>query len=231
MMGAMGPFSPSEFFSLAGFSHREVWQEDDAVWDALRHLEGYLGSLPLGKKEIPIPPGVYLERPEAISIGAGTILEPGVYIKGPCVIGAGCIIRHGAYLRERVILGEKCVVGHSAELKHAIVLPQSSVTHFVYLGDSIVGRRVNLGAGVKCANLRMDLQEVGFLYGGRRIKTGLKKMGAILGDGVQVGCNAVLNPGTLAGPDAKIYPLVSARGWIAARATVTGKKAESRVEA
>ncbi len=211
---AMDPFSPERFFSLERFAHNEMWKENLPVWSAIDALLPYLESCRLGKIESKIPEGVYLENREQISIGPNVIFEPGAFLQGPCIIGAGSEIRHGAYLRGGVILGEGCVVGHAAEIKHAILLDGAHATHFVYAGDSILGNKVNLGAGVKCANLRLDRKEVSILFEGAKVRTGLRKFGAIVGDGAQIGCNAVLNPGTILGRNALCYPLVHASGVI-----------------
>jgi NDP-sugar pyrophosphorylase family protein len=210
------------FFSLGQYRHKLLWKEGEPVWSALHQVKNYLASW-THRIEVKIPKGVYVEHPELVSIGKGTILEPGVYIQGPCVIGKGCVIRHGAYIREGVILGDGCAVGHSAELKHSILLDSASAAHFVYVGDSIIGRAANLGAGVKCANLRLDRKEVTVLVEGKRWKTGLKKMGAIVGDGVQIGCNCVLNPGTLVGRGSSCYPLVNLSGFIPSGSLVKGE--------
>ena len=209
----------SLFFSLRRFAHQSLWKDDAPPWAALSILKNYLSQWS-HKIEIDLPPYVHLERPELISIGKGTIIEPGVYIQGPCIIGRDCIIRHGAYLRDSVICGDHCAIGHSAELKNSILLDSAAATHFVYVGDSILGNRVNLGAGVKCANLRLDRKEILAYFEGRKIKTGLKKWGAVIGDGCQIGCNSVLNPGTLMGQDSICPPLVSLGGYIPPRSRI-----------
>lgn len=154
------------------------------------------------------------------------MIEPGVYIQGPCIIGKNCVIRHGAYIREGVICGDYCQIGHSAELKHSILLNHACATHFVYVGDSILGNEVNLGAGVKCANLRLDRSEVVVAWNGKRVKTGLKKLGAIVGDRVQIGCNCVLNPGTLIGKESFSHPLLNLSGYIPPRSQMSAKGRE-----
>jgi NDP-sugar pyrophosphorylase family protein len=113
-----------------------------------------------------------------------------------------------------VILGDGCVIGHGSELKNAILLDGAHAAHLCYVGDSVVGPKANLGAGVKCSNLRLDSREISVICDGQKIKTGLKKLGAILGEGVQVGCNCVLNPGTLIGKKSEIYPLLNVGGWV-----------------
>lgn len=200
------------FFDISNFSHKALWQEGLPVWSPLKLLKDYFNSLHLGKIEVEIPDGVFLKHPELISIGKGTVIEPGVFIVGPCVIGENCVISHGAYLRGYVILGDGCVIGHSAEIKHSILLNGAKATHFVYVGDSIIGAGANLAAGVKCANLRLDRQEVA--------GTGMKKFGAIVGDGVQIGCNCVINPGTFIEKGAICYPLLTIGGTILAGSLV-----------
>jgi len=216
----MDEFAPSSFFSLKRYAHASLWKEGQPVWAALAELENYFLRYGSYRIEIEIPPGVHLVRPEMISIGKGTILEPGVYIQGPCILGKECVIRHGAYLRGGVLAGDRCAVGHSAEIKHSILLDQVNATHFTYVGDSILGNGVNLGAGVKCANLRLDRKEISIKMGAGKVKTGLKKMGAILGDHCQIGCNCVLNPGTIIGPHTLSPALVSLSGTLPARAQV-----------
>lgn len=210
------------FFSLDGFVHAALWKKGEAVWSALLHIKEYLKKERF-KIQIDVPKTAHLIHPETISIGEGTVLEPGVMIQGPCIIGRNCVIRHGAYIREDVIIGDDCQVGHSAELKHSILLNGAAATHFVYVGDSILGRFVNLGAGVKCANLRLDRNEVSVFSSGTKWKTGLKKFGAIIGDHVQIGCNSVLNPGTLVGKESFSYPLMNLKGFIPPRSQVDQK--------
>lgn len=214
---------PAElFFSLRRFAHRALWKEKSFVWSPLIHLELYLQESLRHQIAVSVPPGVTIDRPDQVSIGEGTILEPGVYIQGPCVIGRQSVLRHGAYLRGPVILGDYCVIGHSAEIKHSILLDFSSAAHLVYVGNSIVGNRVNLGAGVKCANVRFDRKEVPLFFEGKKIRTGLFKLGSIIGDRSHVGCNAVLNPGTLLGKESICYPLVNAQGYFPVGSRIKG---------
>lgn len=201
------------FFSLSRFAHRELWKEGKPIWEPLLLLEDYFKQATF-QIEIKVPAGVFLERPELISIGKGVILEPGVFIQGPCILGKECIIRHGAYLRGGVICGDRCAIGHAAEIKQSILLDFAAATHFTYVGDSIIGSAANLGAGVKCANLRLDRKEV---------RPGMKKFGACIGDKVQIGCNCVLNPGTCIGKESVVYPLLNFGGKIAPKSRITGK--------
>lgn len=212
----MPDLTPAAFFDLTHFAHSGLFDGCEFVWQALDHIASYLQQAIGGadyRIEGDVFPGVYL-GPGDILIGPGTVVEPGAYIAGPTIIGANCEIRHGAYVRGSVILGDNCVIGHASEVKNAIFLPGAHAPHFAYVGDSILGRRVNLGAGTKLSNLTLvsakdpatgrrptlSLSIEGSLY-----DTGLTKLGAILGDDAQTGCNSVLNPGVLLGPRTLVY--------------------------
>jgi bifunctional N-acetylglucosamine-1-phosphate-uridyltransferase/glucosamine-1-phosphate-acetyltransferase GlmU-like protein len=146
-----------------------------------------------------------------IRIGRGVLIEPGAYIKSPTIIGDQTEVRHGAYIRGQCLIGANCVVGHVTEVKHSIFLNGAKAGHFAYLGDSILGNQVNLGAGTKLANLRFIKGEVTISTPEGQIKTGLRKLGAILGDYVQTGCNSVTNPGTLLGKKSMVIPNTTVR--------------------
>ena len=153
---------------------------------------------------------------EKVFIGEGTVIEPGAYIKGPAWIGANCQIRHGAYLRENVIVGAGSVIGNSSEIKNSILFQGCQVPHFNYVGDSILGAKVHLAAGVIVSNLKLNGDFITLRVGDNVLTTGLRKFGALIGDGAEVGCNAVLNPGTVIGRRSLIYPGVAWRGVLAA---------------
>ncbi len=176
-----------------------------------------------GKKLVVKKDGSYLEgasivyagsflMDDLIQIGKNVIIEPGALIKGPAVIGDGTEVRQGAYIRGDVLVGRNCVVGHTTEIKASIMLGGSKAGHFAYIGDSILGS-VNLGAGTKLANLKMTDSPVVLNIKGQVYKTGLRKFGAILGDGVETGCNSVTAPGTLLGKKTLLYPGATARGY------------------
>lgn len=211
---------PSQFFDLVHFEHRTLFDESAPVWEALKKI-GLLVEL-LGNIEGTVEQGAILVNPEEISIGKGTIVEPGAYIKGPCIIGEDCEIRHGAYIRGNVITGNGCVIGHATEVKNAIFLNGAKAGHFTYVGDSILGNRVNLGAGTKCANLRFDGKNVPIIEGEKRVDSGLRKFGAIFGDDVQTGCNSVTNPGTIMGIGSALGPCATASGVIPKSYVVKG---------
>jgi NDP-sugar pyrophosphorylase family protein len=149
---------------------------------------------------------------ERVFIGEGTVVEDGVMIKGPAIIGRNCELRHNAYLREHVIIGDNCVVGNSCELKNSLLFNHAVMPHFNYVGDSILGHKCHLGAGVKLSNIKLVKGNIIFEHAGRKFDTGLRKFGALLGDETEIGCNAVLNPGSIVGRGSVIYSNVNWRG-------------------
>jgi len=158
-----------------------------------------------------ISPQAFIEG-EGIVIEKGAKVEAFAFIKGPCFIGSGSEIRHGAYIRGNVFIGRNCVVGHSTEVKHSIFCDNAKAGHFNYIGDSILGDSVNLGAGTKIANLKITPGTVKLKINENLHDSGLKKFGALLGDKTETGCNSVLNPGTLLASGSKVYPLSSVSG-------------------
>jgi acetyltransferase-like isoleucine patch superfamily enzyme len=160
-----------------------------------------------------ILPGAYLFDDQII-IGPGTVVEPGALIKGPTVIGNNTEVRQGAYLRGDCLVGNGCVVGHTTEIKSSIMLDGAKAGHFAYIGDSILGNDVNIGAGTKLANLMVISGTVSVRSGKQRYETGRRKLGAILGDRTETGCNSVTSPGTLMGPGAIVYPCLSVPGGL-----------------
>ena len=146
-----------------------------------------------------------------IEIGLGVVVEPNTVIKGPAIIGDMSEVRHGAYIRGDSIFCKKCVIGHTTEVKHSIFLDNAKAGHFAYLGDSILGSNVNLGAGTKLANLQFATGSVVVNIKGKIIDTKRRKLGAILGDDVQTGCNSVINPGSFLARGCLVAPTVSVR--------------------
>jgi NDP-sugar pyrophosphorylase family protein len=214
--------SPAAFFDLEGFTWRALFDEAPRAWDVLgkRLAEYLLRALKPGIAGS-VHPAAVLEGDD-IQIGAGTVVEPGAYIQGPCIIGDDVEVRHGAYIRGNAIVGDGCVVGHATEVKGSVFLPGAKAGHFAYVGDSVLGRDVNLGAGTKLANLRLAADEVTVRIGDQRVRTGLRKLGAILGDRVQTGCNSVTNPGTVLGPGALVHPCLAVSGFHPAGTVLSG---------
>jgi len=161
-----------------------------------------------------------------IYIGEGTVVEPGALIKGPSIIGNHTEVRQGAYLRGNCLIGDRCVVGHTTEVKHSIMLDDAKAGHFAYIGDSILGNHVNLGAGTKLANLKIVDVEMKLRVEGKVYETGLRKLGAILGDYTETGCNSVTSPGTLLGKASLMYPCVNMPGGFYPERSIVGIKAK-----
>ena len=151
---------------------------------------------------------------DRIAIGPGTRIQPGVLIEGPIRIGRGVLIRTGAYLRGGCWLGDGCVIGANTEVKRSILLDGAKAPHLAYVGDSVLGRGVNLGAGTVLSNFRHDGGEILVPLEDERVATGRRKLGSILGDGVKTGCNAVLHPGVVVGAGTEIYPGVQLRSGV-----------------
>lgn len=173
-------------------------------------VQAFEGNRPLEDAAI-IMPGAYLFD-DKIIIGARSVVEPGALIKGPTVIGTDTEVRQGAYLRGDCLIGNQCVVGHTTEVKNAIMLDGAQAGHFAYIGDSILGKDVNLGAGTKLANLKMIPGNVMIAINRKYYNTGRRKLGAILGDNTETGCNSVTSPGTLMQPSSIVYAGVSVPG-------------------
>lgn len=208
----MDNLKAENFFELSNFKHAAIFTNCEYVWNALAKIHAYISAYPSGNIEANIPVGAHIIDPTTIRIGKGSIIEPGAYIKGPCIIGENCTIRHGAYIRGDLITGNNCIIGHDTEIKNVIMLDGAHAAHFAYVGDSILGNHVNLGAGVKCANLKFDKSVLTVTWNSFTINTGLRKFGAILGDNAQLGCNSVTNPGTIIGKNSAIYPCVNFGG-------------------
>ncbi len=214
-------FPAPDYLDLSQTAHPELFNSQDPVWNVLKMIEGYLA-----KNLTPAMQGQLIGNSyigDHVRIGEGTIIEPGAVIKGPAWIGRNCQIRPGAYIRNNVIIGDNCVVGNSSEIKNAVLFNGCQIPHFNYVGDSILGAKAHLGAGVILSNFKLMGDEVVVRHDGERHSTGLRKFGAIIGDGVEIGCHAVLNPGSIIGRKAIIYPGVVWRGVLLAHSTVKNR--------
>jgi NDP-sugar pyrophosphorylase family protein len=214
-------FRPADLFDLSQTEHAAIFEGCENAWEALTKLRKYI--------EVELRPGlrnqcegVAFIGPQ-VFIGEGTVVEDGAMIKGPAIIGRNCQIRHNAYIREQVIVGDNCVVGNACELKNSLLFNHATVPHFNYVGDSILGYKAHLGAGVKISNIKLVLGNILVECGGKPMDTGLRKFGALMGDGSEVGCNAVLNPGSIIGRGSVIYPNTNWRGVLPPQHIVKNK--------
>ena len=207
-------FSPADYLDLNENEHAALFDGVTQAWEILpkltRYLEQHLISA-LRSKLIGTP-----VIGEHVYIGENTVVEPGSYIKGPAWIGPNCQIRHGAYIRENVIIGAGSVIGNSSEIKNSFLGNGCQVPHFSYVGDSVLGARVHLAAGVIVSNLKLNGDFITLRVGDAVLTTGLRKFGALIGDEAEIGCNAVLNPGSILGRRSLVYPGVSWRGILPA---------------
>lgn len=186
---------------LAVFSY--PWQALAGISDLIRQLGSELGS-------------DYEQRAPEVWVHKTAVVAPTAYLSGPCIIGAATEVRHGAFIRGSALVGENCVVGNSVELKNVILFDNVQTPHYNYVGDSILGYRSHMGAGSITSNVKSDKTPVVIRCGEEQMDTGRKKVGAMLGDYVEVGCNSVLNPGTVIGRGSHVYPLSSVRGTVPA---------------
>lgn len=198
-----------DLYDLSHTAAGEYLRQFKYPWEALAGLKDFILQLgaQLDKEQYDeILPQVWVHKTAKVASTA--------YLGAPCIVGAKTEVRHCAFVRGSALIGENCVVGNSVELKNAILFDNVQVPHFNYVGDSILGYRSHMGAGSVTSNVKSDKTLVSVRCGGEKLETGLKKFGAMLGDFVEVGCNSVLNPGTVIGRHTNIYPLSSVRGYI-----------------
>lgn len=208
------PLAPSDYLDLEQTEHKTLFENCSFVWEALDKIGSYLKF-----RLQPAIRGTLVGRPfvsNQVYIGEGTVIEQGAMLRGPAWIGANCHIRSGAYVRENVVVGDGVVLGNSCEFKNCILFNGAQVPHFNYVGDSILGFRAHLGAGVILSNVRLDHAEVRVAAGGTLLPTGRHKFGAVVGDHAEVGCNSVVSPGSLIGRNSVLYPLSHWRGILPA---------------
>lgn len=198
--------------SLAAFAPH--FRPDVAPWEWLKVIGAALAAVPEAPRTGPWPAGLHVEGP--VWIHPSVKLPPYGTLIGPLWIGEGTELRPGVYLRGNVIVGARCVLGNACEFKQCVLLDGVQAPHFNYVGDSVLGNGAHLGAGVICSNLRLDQQPIVVRADGLTHETGLRKFGAVLGDGAEVGCNAVLNPGAVLGRRALVMPAMAFSGYLPA---------------
>ena len=199
----------SYYFDLSNFKHRDLFDASEYIWDFLKTLSDYIQKNL--KPEIlgTIMPGATVG--ENVFLGKGSVVQLGAWVAGPAIIGENCEIRHGAYVGANTLTGDRVVIGHASEVGNSVFLNDSRAPHFAFGGHSILGNFVNLGAGTKLSNLKVTAKEIEI----QGIKTGLAKIGAIIGDKSSFGCNTVTQPATFVGKNVYSYPLTLLRGFIA----------------
>jgi NDP-sugar pyrophosphorylase family protein len=207
-------FKPADLFDLSQTDHAALFDGCTYAWEALKKIKAYVEANTKPELKNKCEGRAFIG--ELVFIGEGTVVEDGAMIKGPAIIGKNCQIRHNAYIREHVIVGDGCVVGNSCELKNVLLFNGCQVPHFNYLGDSILGYKAHVGAGVIASNLKSLPGNVTVEMDGLPFDTGLRKFGALIGDHAEIGCNSVLNPGSIIGRRAVMYPGVNWRGILPA---------------
>lgn len=241
----MTDLSISPYIDLTELWFAEAFEGFEHAWDVLQpkfkekwiigHIQPNVADLPrrghmlMENCQVPtrdggtatLEAGAFIKG-DSIELQDGAYVEGGAWICGPTIIGPHTEVRHGAYIRGGVLTGTDCVIGHATEVKSSIFANDAKAGHFAYVGDSILGNGVNLGAGTKISNLKIIEGTIKLREDDQDVDTGLRKFGAIVGDGGQIGCNAVLNPGTLLGRGCLVYPNVSVKSGL--------HKAKSRIK-
>ena len=199
-----------ELYDLEHTQAKSYLEQFTYPWEALKGIKDFIVQLgsTLGDEYQEVSPQVWVHRTATVA--------PTAYLGAPCIIGAGTEVRHCAFIRGSALVGENCVVGNSVELKNVILFDNVQTPHYNYVGDSILGYKSHMGAGSVTSNVKSDKTLVVVKDGKEQIPTGLKKFGAMLGDFVEVGCNSVLNPGTVIGRHSNVYPTSCVRGVVPA---------------
>ena len=196
-------------FSLKHTLAKDYLATYEYPWQALKGISDFIKEAGKNLNE-----SEYTEIAPEIWVHKDARVAPTAFIGSPCIIGKNTEIRHCAFIRGSALIGEDCVVGNSTEIKNAIIFDKVQIPHYNYVGDSILGYKSHLGAGAVTSNIKSDKSPVKIKKADEIIETGLRKFGAMVGDGVEIGCNSVLNPGTVIGKNTIIYPLSRVRGFV-----------------
>lgn len=203
-------YTVKQLFDLEHTIAKDYLQGFTYPWEALPGIKDFI--LKTGKA---LDKEEYVEISPEVWVHKSAKIAPTACINPPCIVGANTEVRHCAFIRGSALIGENCVVGNSAELKNVILFDGVQTPHYNYVGDSILGFKAHMGAGSITSNVKSDKTPVQIRFGQECINTGMKKVGAMLGDFVEIGCNSVLNPGTVVGKGSSVYPLSSVRGTVA----------------
>ena len=202
-------YKTANLFDLNHTIAKEYLERYEYPWEALPEIKNIIPELIAG-----LDRSEYKELKENVWVHKTVKVAPTAEIMGPAIIGPESEIRHCAFVRDNVIIGAGCVIGNSCELKNAIIFDRSQIPHFNYVGDSILGYHAHMGAGSIVSNLKSDGRNITVKDGEEQMETNLRKFGAIIGDNVEIGCNSVMNPGTVIGKNSNIYPLARVRGQV-----------------
>ena len=224
---------PEDYFDLGHTSHAAIFEGCQHVWQGIGKIANYLSGI-LRSENLGIltnPQSTFVG--DGVFIGKGTVVQPGATILGPAWIGENAVIGSNCFIRENVVLGDGAIAGNASEFKNCLILDNAEVPHFNYVGDSILGFHAHLAAGVILSNFRLDHARVNIPdpdNPGGKIDSGLEKMGAIVGDRVEIGCNAVISPGSLLGPRSILYPGTHWRGVLAPDRIVKVRQTQQVIE-
>lgn len=208
----------ADLYNLSHSKAAALLEKTNYPWEILSQIGDYISEL--GKA---LPQEEYDHPANDVWIAKDAVVYASAYIEGPCIIGHKTTVRPGAFVRGNALVGDDCVIGNSTELKNVILFDGVQVPHYNYVGDSVLGYKAHMGAGAVTSNVKSDKTPVIIKNGDERVETGRKKVGAMIGDYAEIGCNSVLNPGTVVGRNSNIYPLSSVRGVVPADSIYKGK--------
>lgn len=198
----------SYYVDVSDFTHKELFDDSEYVFDFLKKLTDYVAKNVKSEIHGTVMKGAHVG--DNVYLGKGSVIQPSAWVHGPAIIGENCEIRHGAYVGANTVTGDRVVIGHASEVGNSVFLNDARAPHFAFVGHSLLGNNVNLGAGTKLSNLKVTFKEIEI----NGIKTGLEKIGAIIGDNVSLGCNTVTHPACFIGKNVFGYPLALIRGFI-----------------
>lgn len=201
-------FRPNKYIDMSKTDFGDIFSGVDLIWKVLPLISKYI----IEKDARWFKDHGYTEYSEGVYVGESSFIAPDTVIKAPAIIGHGCEIRHAAFIRGKAIIGNNVTVGNSCEIKNSFICDEAQIPHFNYVGDSVLGYKSHLGAGVICSNVRSIPGNVKVVNGNEKIDTGLRKFSAVVADHAEVGCNAVLGPGSIVGRNSVVYPLAFFRG-------------------
>ncbi len=212
------------YFDLSDFKHKALFEGSAYVFDFIKFLPDYIKQNLKPQILGTVMPGAYVGA--NVYLGKGSVVQTGAWVHGPAIIGDNCEIRHGAYVGANTLTGDRVVLGHASEIGNSVFLDDSRAPHFAFVGHSILGNRVNLGAGTKLSNLKVTMSEIEVAG----VKTGLTKIGAVIGDNSSLGCNTVTQPATFIGQSVFSYPLALINGFVPSNKIIKVRQTQEQAE-